>query len=739
MVCVPVASAGEARSLTEGPSRPAATQVLVAVRGSLGETHLAELADWAEWLLASEQDTEVGLARTALAVSSHADVLLVSPGISMPPDLPARLKAAARSDSTIASATPLSIGRGGIELRGGLAGGTTLLDAARRVARGDPVWPRIATAGPACAYLRREALELIGPPPPAGTLGEAVASWAQQATRSSMLHVLADDALVDARGWRGDASEPAAKLPQPRPSTPAGDLRRPRPAGGVAGNDEDPEWGREALAQETIAAEERVPLTRALARASAALRGLSVTIDGRALSSTGGGTAAYIKGVVLALASLGGLRLRVLVAPGLADGTRAAFAALRGVELLDYERAVADTLEPTDIVHRPQQAFTPEDLVLLQLVGRHVVLGQQDLIAYHNPSYHPDVETWQRYRRTTRLAMAGADQVVFFSEHARRDALAEELLPAARSHVVGIGADSLEPVAPGEAAPAALARAASPFLLCLGADYAHKNRPFAIELLRSLQRLGWDGHMVLAGPHVEFGSSREREQELLHEDARLAASVLDLGLVGEQEKRWLYAHARALVFPTLYEGYGLLPAEAARAGLPCLFAAQASLGELAAAAATLVPWDVEESARKALPLLADGAERERHVAALRGSAGPSWAEVATQLLAVYEHALGAPFSESAGRSWQELTRERHLAYLDREERHARAVAQEYQDAYHSLSARVAVGLPLIDRDGLLSVRQQRGLKRLAGHPRLARVALAGFALLGRSGDRETPP
>ncbi len=380
------------------------------------------------------------------------------------------------------------------------------------------------------------------------------------------------------------------------------------------------------------------------------------------------------------------------------------------VELLSYEQAL-EGRPLTDVVHRPQQVFTPDDLALLRLVGERVVIGQQDLVAYHNHSYHPDIDSWRAYRRTTRLALAGADQVVFFSEHARRDVLAEDLLPEGRSHVVGIGADALEvPGSPGR--PPEGLPVGEPFLLCLGADYAHKNRPFAIELLGALRQLGWSGKLVLAGAHVPHGSSREREQKLLSEAPELAAYVLDLGPAGEPDRIWLYAHARALLYPTLYEGFGLLPLEAARAGLPCLFAPQASLSEIAGGAATLVPWDAHASASAVLPLLSDGPARDSHIARLRSLPIPGWSEVARQLVAVYEHALAGQPSEAAPRAWQELDRENYIGVrLDQDISRLKQIAQEHQDAHHSLEARVSTGLPLIDNDGLLSRAQQRGLMR----------------------------
>jgi glycosyltransferase involved in cell wall biosynthesis len=531
-------------------------------------------------------DTDTAALNAAVNTSFPSDVVIVAPGMRVTAGWFEGLRTAATSDSIVASATPLSLG----------AGATKDLDeAARRVReRALRLYPRIATINPGCAYLRRSALELAGPLDDSLALDEALARFALRALALGMVHVAADDVLVEGSpvesGVQGEATV------YDKPSVPSGEANN------------DP-------IQETIVADEHGPLRRALNRARGALGSLSITIDGRALVSAVGGTQTYIIELVRALARQPAVTVRVLIPPDLSDRAADAFNAAGDIELLSYEQAI-DGAPLTDVIHRPQQVFTPDDLGLLRLVGERVIIGQQDLIGYHNPSYHPDIDSWRGYRRTTRLALAGADQVVFFSEHARNDALAEDLLPASRTHVVGIAPEALGPASTPDRPPEGLS-ADVPFLLCLGADYAHKNRPFAIELLGALRDLGWQGRLVLAGTHVPHGSSRESERELLSRNPDLAGSVHDLAQVDEPCRRWLYTHASALIYPTTYEGFGLLPFEAAQSGLPCLFAAQASLAELAGDAATLIPWDARASATAVLPLLTDGPARDHHLSRLR--------------------------------------------------------------------------------------------------------------------------
>lgn len=699
--------------------------VIVAAAHDLGGVadKLADITEGRRILAVTCEDDASGARATNLAaeICEPSDVAVVVAGVTVAANWLGCLEYAALSDSIIASASPLSCGYGGISVA---VSGSEDRAATREendpsethlsprsgqrtshtedsAAVSTPLLPRIATMGPGCVYIRRSALELLGPLDEGLPLADALADFAMRAIRVGMVHVAADGVAVT--GPRV-VSEPASSIASDEVQDET-DVRR------------------------TFTDDEQGRLRRAIRRAQARRQGLSVTIDARALTSTIGGTQTYIYELVLALARVKGLRLRALVAPDLSESARRVLESVPEIELLAYEQAIAGA-DLSHVVHRPQPAFTPDDLTLLRLLGERVIIGQLDLIAYHNYAYHRDVEQWRAYRRTTRLALGGADQVIFFSEHARRDALAEDLLPIARTHLVRVGADALGTEDASPAPPDGLT-SESVFLLCLGTDYAHKNRPFAIQLAAALRKRGWPGRLVLAGAHTPFGSSRERERELLRENPALSSLVLDLGPVDEAHKQWLLRNARALVYPTLYEGFGLMPLEAARAGIPCLFAAQASLSEVAADAATLIPWDASASAEAVLPLLDDGTERNAHISGLQSLGIPTWDEVAEQLVAVYNRALASPPAEAAPRAWQELDRESLLVRLDRDARHLKAVAEEYQAAYRDLSDRVATGLPLIDRGGLLSQNQQRGLMRVAARRGVRAVMLAPLSLLGR--------
>jgi glycosyltransferase involved in cell wall biosynthesis len=274
------------------------------------------------------------------------------------------------------------------------------------------------------------------------------------------------------------------------------------------------------------------------------------------------------------------------------------------------------------------------------------VLTQLDSIAYHNPAYFADHEEWRGYRELTRMALAFAHRVVFCSPHARDDARAEDLVDDERAELVPLGVDhrivvpEREPVAP----PGLEGR---PFLLCLGTDFLHKNHPFAFALFERLRsQHGFDGRLVLAGPHALRGTSEGEEAAWRAAHPQLAADVVALGECPEAEKAWLYRHAALVLYPTTFEGFGFIPFEAAEAGAPSLWASQSSMADLLPAEhAGIVPWDADASAARAARLIADPSPL---VEAVRAAAAElTWDRCAEQLVHVYRAAATGPRRVSA--------------------------------------------------------------------------------------------
>jgi glycosyltransferase involved in cell wall biosynthesis len=569
----------------------------------------------------------------AFAALADADVVILNSDCIVGPEWLERLQDAAYCDSTVATASALTNNGTILSVPDRDTPHPSLPDhldvdaIARLVAARSPrLRPRIPTAIGHCMYVRRQALELVGSFDPVFSpgYGEEV-DFSQRCIARGLCHVAADDVFVYHRG-----------------------------AGSFVGSNALQEEHEELIrhrypfyhtAVRASSARETGALPRALAAAASAMRTLSVTIDARFLSGAITGTQLQALELIHALWRTQRADLRVLVPRGLGTWARTILENLEGVELVK-DGSVTRRVIRTDIVHRPSQLFAWPELKPLLELGQRYVVTQLDLIAYRNPTYHSSFTDWREYQRLTRLSLSLADTVVFMSEHARSDALAEDLVPEQRTRVVPLGVDHNLSIRAEARRPRAMSeRAEEQFLLVLGTNFRHKNRVFALRLLESLQeRHGWDGWLVFAGPHASHGTSAGDEAEFLLARPRVAERVLDLRAVDEEEKQWLLSHACGVVYPTTCEGFGLVPFEAAQHGTPCFFTWHTSLQEsLPETAATLVPWAPAPSADAVAEVLADPDRRHDLIEEITAVGERlTWNRAAEATLDLYAETVSSP-------------------------------------------------------------------------------------------------
>lgn len=121
----------------------------------------------------------------------------------------------------------------------------------------------------------------------------------------------------------------------------------------------------------------------------------------------------------------------------------------------------------------------------------------------------------------------------------------------------------------------------------------------------------------------------------------LAGDVRVTGLVTDAQLATLYAHARFLAMPSIYEGFGLPVLEAMSYGVPALTSNTSSLPEVAGDAAVLVdPLDVSSITKGLMRLLT---EDDLH-ASLAKRAKPqasqySWDKAASEAMVVFQEAV----------------------------------------------------------------------------------------------------
>jgi len=646
---------------------------------------------------------------TAISATAPGDIVLLNSDCLVYEGWLSGLRCAAYSESRVATATALTNAGTIVSVpyrnqpAPRLPDDVTPEQVAQELGRSSlRLRPDIPTCVGHCVYICRSAIELVGRFDPAFSPGyEEEVDFSQRCILHGLRHVVADDVFVFHRQAGSFGNDRDAARRKAENHALVADRYRYYDA-----------WVEE------VSADRHSSLARSLSVASSAVRGMSVTIDGRCLTQSLTGTQLVTVGVVAGLDNYTDMTLRVLVPDDLGEWAGAFLTGRPHIKLL--RRRDVGLVEATDIVHRPYQVTAGNDLDLLLALGRRLVLTQLDDIALRNPGYFPDFDQWRDYRRLNSAALAAADQVVFISRHGAQDARSLELVPEDRINVVFPATDHARlgvEVAPR--APRGSERAAQrPFLLCLGTDFLHKNRLFAIRLLEALiEAVDFGGNLVLAGPTVAAGSSAGEEAAYLLSRPALAARVVDLGTVDEPGKRWLFARAAAVVYSTTYEGFGLTPFEAAEVGTPCLFARHTSLAEiLPASAALLIPWDPRESARRVSPVLADGAPRAQLVRSISIAAARFTSRAHAGLLrGVYDKALRSPVATGLA---LEVTRLRT---------ELEALRGELGMIYNDPLTRGLVG-----RDAILPAEMRRPVLAVATRPALRKATMAlyrvGYAL-----------
>ena len=114
-----------------------------------------------------------------------------------------------------------------------------------------------------------------------------------------------------------------------------------------------------------------------------------------------------------------------------------------------------------------------------------------------------------------------------------------------------------------------------------------------------------------------------------------------LGYTSDETLAALYASALTLVYPSLYEGFGLPPLEAMASGTPVIVSDRSTLPEVVGDAGVIIDASDEVALRDALRRFADDPAfwHDRAAASLQRASGFSWQRCAEQTLDVYRRVL----------------------------------------------------------------------------------------------------
>lgn len=286
-----------------------------------------------------------------------------------------------------------------------------------------------------------------------------------------------------------------------------------------------------------------------------------------------------------------------------------------------------------DLYHEPNNVPLPFDGPL--------VLTVHDLSWIRYPHMHPAerVKAMDRYFES---GLRRATRVITDSKFVKQELIDVFGLSPEKIHPVALGADAqFSPKTP-EQTQITLGRYQlkhGRYLLAVGTIEPRKNLQLALQAFMAMPRSLRQRHpLVLVGMTGWYATPLQAQLTPL----LAAGEVRQLGYVAPNELAHIMAAACALVYPSVYEGFGLPPLEAMSCGVPVIASNASSIPEVVGDTGILLDPQDSLGLTEAMATLTSAPEIRANMSerALKRSQKFSWDQCADQTRHVYQQALG---------------------------------------------------------------------------------------------------
>jgi len=233
--------------------------------------------------------------------------------------------------------------------------------------------------------------------------------------------------------------------------------------------------------------------------------------------------------------------------------------------------------------------------------------------------------------RAKREAIDQAKAVICISENTRRDLLRVYQCDENKVHAIPL-ASSIE-LRPSSYSAT---NNVDPYLIYVGTRWPYKNFPRALEAFAAVRRGGLKIDLVVVGPAFS-GDELERLSRL-----GIKSYVRNVGYVSDEVLGGLYQGAVALIYPSIYEGFGLPLLEAMTCETVIIAAKTSSIPEVIGKAGVLFdPYSVDELCHAIAKVVDDIAFRNNLIAEGRNQIKKfSWDRTVQETVEVYANVGG---------------------------------------------------------------------------------------------------
>jgi len=218
------------------------------------------------------------------------------------------------------------------------------------------------------------------------------------------------------------------------------------------------------------------------------------------------------------------------------------------------------------------------DALLINLAGSAPLFKRGQICTFHDAAifdvpgaYSALFTSW--YRVLFRIQSRLSRRVLTVSEFSRERLSHHLRISPEKIGVVPNGASHVDRVSADDTVLQRIGVQHGRYLLAVGSDNPSKNFPALLAAFGALDSA--DTQLVVVGGRNKAVFSTTSDTDVV-EDRR----IIRAGRVNDAELKALYSHARAFIFPSLYEGFGIPPLEAMSAGCPVLAGNAASIPEV---------------------------------------------------------------------------------------------------------------------------------------------------------------
>ena len=268
-----------------------------------------------------------------------------------------------------------------------------------------------------------------------------------------------------------------------------------------------------------------------------------------------------------------------------------------------------------------------------------VIVTCHDLISVFFPENLP-LASRLFYSRWMPFSYRKAMLIIADSEHTKRDLMSLLQIPEAKIRVIHLAVSKdFRPIKTRSKLRQIQKKyqTGAKYLLHVGTIEQRKHLEFLVKAYALAFREGIEENLVITGKRGWYYDGLLR----LVEDFNLGKKVKFTGYVEEGDLSALYAGAKAFVFPSLYEGFGLPPLEAMACGTPVISSSTSSLPEVIGQAGILLPPKDERLwAKNILKVIKDKSlARTFRELGLRQAKKFTWATTARKTVEVYQEAM----------------------------------------------------------------------------------------------------